>query len=143
MGRWSSDAFLHYIRKQVEQFSRDLSKRMLNFCSTVTSQTSAQEGLWSTTPQIPSITGESQAMTPDSITIVTMPKHEEILDAKNHDGYNCLLSPFMRNLQQSADDAKTINGESIFSIADGIWGRGELNKNSNSKPNPHLVHLIA
>ena len=30
MGRWSSDAFLRYIRKQVEQFSRDVSKRMLN-----------------------------------------------------------------------------------------------------------------
>ena len=33
MGRWSSDAFLRYIQKQVEQFSRDVSKQMLNFCS--------------------------------------------------------------------------------------------------------------
>ena len=29
IGRWSSDAFLLYIRKQVEQFSRNVSKRMI------------------------------------------------------------------------------------------------------------------
>ncbi|KAL9183869.1 hypothetical protein ACHAXT_004725 [Thalassiosira profunda] len=29
IGRWSSDAFLRYIRKQVEQFSHNVSKRML------------------------------------------------------------------------------------------------------------------
>ena len=28
MGRWSSDAFLHYIRKQVAQFSQNIAKRM-------------------------------------------------------------------------------------------------------------------
>jgi hypothetical protein len=28
IGRWSSDAFLRYIRKQVEQFSHNISKRM-------------------------------------------------------------------------------------------------------------------
>jgi hypothetical protein len=33
MGRWSSNAFLRYIRKQVELFSRDVSKRMLSFRS--------------------------------------------------------------------------------------------------------------
>jgi hypothetical protein len=33
MGRWLSNAFLCYIRKQVEQFSLDILKRMLNFCS--------------------------------------------------------------------------------------------------------------
>jgi hypothetical protein len=31
IGRWSSDAFLLYIRKQVEQFSHNVSKRMLKF----------------------------------------------------------------------------------------------------------------
>eukprot|EP00957_Ditylum_brightwellii_P142663 10869707-Ditylum_brightwellii.AAC.1 len=31
IGRWSSDAFLRYIRKQVEQFSNNVSKRMLKF----------------------------------------------------------------------------------------------------------------
>ena len=31
IGRWSSDAFLRYIRKQVEQFSHNVSKRMLRF----------------------------------------------------------------------------------------------------------------
>ena len=29
LGRWSSDAFLRYIRKQVEQFSNNISKKML------------------------------------------------------------------------------------------------------------------
>ena len=29
IGRWSSDAFLKYIRKQVEQFSHNISKRMI------------------------------------------------------------------------------------------------------------------
>jgi hypothetical protein len=33
IGRWSSDAFLHYIRKQVEQFSRNVLKKMLTFQS--------------------------------------------------------------------------------------------------------------
>jgi hypothetical protein len=31
IGRWSSDAFLWYIRKQVMKFSRNVSKRMLTF----------------------------------------------------------------------------------------------------------------
>ncbi len=31
IGRWSSDAFLRYIRKQVEQFSHNVSKRMIQF----------------------------------------------------------------------------------------------------------------
>jgi hypothetical protein len=29
IGRWSSDAFLRYIQKQVEQFSQDVAKKML------------------------------------------------------------------------------------------------------------------
>ena len=29
MGRWSSDAFLRYIRKQIEQFSHDVSTKMI------------------------------------------------------------------------------------------------------------------
>jgi hypothetical protein len=33
IGRWSSDAFLRYIHKQVEQFLRNVAKRMLNFRS--------------------------------------------------------------------------------------------------------------
>ncbi len=31
IGRWSSDAFLRYIRKQVEQFSHNVSSRMIRF----------------------------------------------------------------------------------------------------------------
>jgi hypothetical protein len=33
IGRWSSNAFLHYIRKQVEQFLRHVAKQMLTFWS--------------------------------------------------------------------------------------------------------------
>ncbi len=33
IGRWSSDALLRYIRKQVEQFSKGVSKQMIMFCS--------------------------------------------------------------------------------------------------------------
>ena len=33
IGRWSSDAFLCYIRKQIEQFSHNVSKRMIIFTS--------------------------------------------------------------------------------------------------------------
>jgi hypothetical protein len=29
IGRWSSDTFLHYIRKQVMEFSQNMAKRML------------------------------------------------------------------------------------------------------------------
>jgi hypothetical protein len=29
IGRWSSDAFLHYIRRQVEQFLKDVAQKML------------------------------------------------------------------------------------------------------------------
>ena len=31
IGRWSSDAFLRYIRKKVEQFSHNVSRRMICF----------------------------------------------------------------------------------------------------------------
>ena len=33
IGRWSSDAFLRYIRKQVQQFSHNVSSRMIRFQS--------------------------------------------------------------------------------------------------------------
>jgi hypothetical protein len=29
LGRWSSDAFLHYIRKQVEEFSKGVARKMI------------------------------------------------------------------------------------------------------------------
>jgi hypothetical protein len=31
IGRWSSDAFLRYIRKQMEQFSHNVSRKMIKF----------------------------------------------------------------------------------------------------------------
>ena len=31
IGRWSSEAFLEYIREQVEQFTQGVSKKMLQF----------------------------------------------------------------------------------------------------------------
>jgi hypothetical protein len=32
IGRWMRDAFLHYIRRQVEQFLRNVSKQIIQFC---------------------------------------------------------------------------------------------------------------
>ncbi len=39
IGRWSSDAFLRYIQKQVMEFSHNVSKKMLKFQTTNTFQT--------------------------------------------------------------------------------------------------------
>ncbi len=33
IGRWLSNAFLHYIQKQVEELSRNVAKKMLTFWS--------------------------------------------------------------------------------------------------------------
>jgi hypothetical protein len=33
IGRWSSDAFLRYIQKQVAEFSKDIAKKMMTHCS--------------------------------------------------------------------------------------------------------------
>ena len=45
VGRWSSDAFLEYIREQVEQFTWGVSKKMLQFESfnTIDSYATANE----------------------------------------------------------------------------------------------------
>jgi hypothetical protein len=56
-----------------------------------------------------------------------MPRLEEILDVTHPDGFSRLLSHFMHNHQQSSDEAESIFWRSIFLIADGIRGRGELN----------------
>ena len=39
IGRWSSNAFLRYIRKQVEEFNHNVSQKCLPACSTGTSPT--------------------------------------------------------------------------------------------------------
>ena len=38
IGRWSSDVFLKYIRKQVEQFSHNVARRMIKTSCTETFQ---------------------------------------------------------------------------------------------------------
>ena len=44
VGRWSSEAFLEYIREQVEQFTLGVSKKMLQFenFNTIDSHSSSQ-----------------------------------------------------------------------------------------------------
>ena len=131
MGRWSSDAFVRYICKQVEQFLCDILKRMLNFCSF---------------HHIPDIRLRR-------ILVVNPPNTIHHMRVSSND-------PRQRNHHDNAKKQKNIGHDKscrvqlpAFShyqkrwrkhlfIAYGIRGRGELNKNSNSKPNPHLVHLI-
>jgi hypothetical protein len=61
IGRWSSDAFLCYIRKQVEQFSKQVAKQMLTFQP------------FRTTPDIAPLTW-FPTTTPCNATIMTMPR---------------------------------------------------------------------
>ena len=54
IGRWSSEAFLEYIREQVEQFTLGVSKRMLQFenfntihsSSALTQEIGGQDGIF-------------------------------------------------------------------------------------------------
>jgi hypothetical protein len=82
----------------------------------------------------------SQLMTPDSVTIAIMPRKREILDAKNHDECSCQRSHFIPNRQISKQRNK-INGGSIFLIAKGIGGGGELRFNFQFQTQP-LVHIL-
>jgi len=122
IGRWSSDAFLRYILKQVEQFLCNVLKKMLTFLSF---------------RHIPDIA-------PRRISSED-PRQRKILEATNHDGHSYQLSPFTPN--QWTRQCNTINGGASISdrrrrmrrIAE-CEERGEL-KILNSKPNPS-VHIL-
>ena len=73
IGRLLSDAFLRYIRKQVEQLLRNVAKKMPTFQSI---------------RHIPDI---------GSATIIIMPRQGEILEATNHYGHSSWFSPFTPN----------------------------------------------
>jgi hypothetical protein len=75
IGRWSSDVFLRYIRKQVMEFSQNIAQKMLTYQKIVTSQTSTEE---------------SHKMILGSKTIQTMPKQEGMLVVK------CFAKPVFR-----------------------------------------------
>ena len=48
IGRWSSDAFMRYIRKQVEEFTFDVSARMLTIQQFTHNTTQSPDGRGST-----------------------------------------------------------------------------------------------
>ena len=83
IGRWSSDAFLHYIRKQVEQFSLHVAKQMLTFRSF--------RKISDIAPRVVSM------RTLGSGTTVTMPRQDEILEATGHGGSSYLPFPVSPN----------------------------------------------
>ena len=70
IGRWSSDTFLQYIRKQVMEFSHNVSKRMLkfqNYC------------------HIPNFEHHIPQMTHEYAMIRTTPRRDEMLVVIRHD----------------------------------------------------------
>jgi hypothetical protein len=83
IGMCSSDAILCYIRKQGEQFSRNILKKMLTFGHSVIYGTLLLD--------------EFLQKTPGSATIVIMLRRGVILEATNHDGHSYQLSPFTPN----------------------------------------------
>ena len=111
----------------MEQFSRNVAKKMLTFRSF---------------RHIPDIAPRRiSSEDPDSTTIVIMPRRGEILDATNHDGHSYRLSPFTPNWRTKR--CNKINGGASISdcrrrrrwIAVGEE-RGELKINL-SIPNPN------
>ncbi len=127
IGRWLSDAFLRYIWKQVEQFSRDVGRKMLT------------HQLFWTIPDVASCVVSNKDP--------RQRNHQDNAKTRRNIGRNAswwmqllAFSPY----NWSIDDAEaTINGGGIiFPIADGVGG-GE-NWINNSVPNPtpcaHLVH---
>ena len=114
-------------RKQVEQFSRNVAKKMLTFRSF---------------RHIPDIAPRRiSSEDPGSATIVIMPRRGEILDVTNHDGRSYQPSPCTPNRQTGR--CNTINGGASISdhrrrrrgIAEGEE-RGEMKINL-SIPNPN------
>jgi hypothetical protein len=104
IGRWSSDAFLRYIRKQVEQFSRNVAKKMLTFRSF---------------RHIPNIApGGFRQKTHGSATILKMPRQGEILDATNHYERSDQPSPCTPN--RLTRRRKQLMEEHLFPTAEGV-----------------------
>ena len=91
IGRWSSDAFLRYIQKQVEQFSRNVANKMLTF---------------QYFRHIPDIT-------PQQISSEDPPRRGEILDATNTSVLPVLLFG-------GPDDAIQLMEEHLFPTAEGV-----------------------
>ena len=85
IGRWSSDAFLRYIRKQVEQFSHMFHEKCSLFYLLDTSQTSPH--------------AESHQTTPGSKITPTMQKQETILDTTCRGESSYLRSHCTRKMQ--------------------------------------------
>jgi hypothetical protein len=134
IGRWSSDAFLHFIWKQVKRFSQDVAKKML------------MHWLFRTIPDIATrvVSNEDPRQC----------NHPDNAKTRRNIGRNAsqrVQLPAFSLFNWSFKDAEeTINGGGIiFPIAEGVGG-GE-NWINNSVPNPtpplctfcaHLVHIL-
>jgi hypothetical protein len=119
IGRWSSDAFLRYIWKQLEQFSKHVLKQIIQLLHA-----------W------------SQTTTPGSATIVAMLRRDTILEATGPDRCNCRISLFSTDgltmPEQLMEEASS--NQSLKASGE---GRVEYKKNQfqTQPPCAHLVHL--
>ncbi len=73
IGHWSGDAFLRYIRKQVMEFSHNVSKRMLKFQNY---------------RHIPNFEHQIHADDPQVAMIQTMPRRDEMLVVIRHNEHS-------------------------------------------------------
>ncbi len=128
IGRWSSDAFLHNIRKQGEQFSKYVAKQMLTFW------------LFRTIPDI--------ARCVVSKDNPRQCNHGD--NAKTRCNIGCNKSqqvqlPAFSLSNWSINNAEAINGGGIISPIAGGIRRGESWNNFQFQTQPpctHLVHLL-
>jgi hypothetical protein len=126
IGRWSSDAFLHYIQKQVEQFVQDIAKKML-----------MHQLFWMIPDIAPRMISNKDPR---------QRNHRDNAKTRRNTGRDTfwwvqlLAFPLFNWLINNAE--VTINGGGIiFLIAEGVGG-GE-NCIKNSVPNPTLpVHIL-
>jgi hypothetical protein len=131
IGRWSSDAFLHYIWKQVEQLLQDVAKKMLTY-----------RLFWTIPDIVPRVVSNEDPW---------QRNHCDNTKMRRNIGCNAsqwVQLPAFSLFNWPIDDAEeAINGGGIiFPITEGV-GRGE-NWINNSIPNPnppcaYLMHIFS
>ena len=124
ISRWSSNAFIHFIRTKLNFFPIMLQSRCSHFDLLELSQTS--HFAWSLT------------MTPGNATIVTTPRRDTILDTTSPGGYSYQGSLF--STDQLMAQKHLMEEASSYLLLKAL-GEGRVEINFNSKPN-HLVHIL-
>ena len=130
-GRWSSDTFLQYIQKQVEQFLWNVVKKMITFWSFCHFPDIAPQRISSQDPRQHNHCNKTKMRTN--------------IRRKNYYGCSYWPSPFLPN--QRTGRCNTINGRIIYFQLPKAWGGREL-RIKLSIPNPivssaHPVHFFA